>query len=342
MAQERKPAVHDRLTAYAAERRRRLGPPPTLPPHTRRFLLDAVSRHYEPVSAQARPQHSGWIGGWMRWAWTGAALVAVIAGALWMVRHPRLESTLEVARKVEPIDNAQVLATVPPPPMAAHPTPSELPLARTSDGPTPPAVLASAPSTAPSHSERGVAFKTGDPASFGVAGALPVLRRFRIEGDGETIRIVDADGSVYEGTLLAAAKPMMETVEVGTALRGRRTAQEGAVPPGARAARKGFTAGQPRMAAPPTQGPTSVGSRSDLKDLAFEVRGTNRSLNQSVRLSGQFVLTNRPIASPTQIERRADGLLDSFKDLVRQSAVQGQAVLGDGRILQINATPESP
>ena len=96
------------------------------------------------------------------------------------------------------------------------------------------------------------------------------------------------------------------------------------------------------MGAPATQAPTSVGSSSAPEDLAFEVRGTNRSLNQSVRLSGQFVLTNRPIASPTQIERRADGLLDSFKDLVRQSAVQGQAVLGDGRILQINATPESP
>ncbi len=340
MAQEPKAAIHDRLTAYAAERRRRLGPPPTLPPDTRRVLLDAVSRHYEPLPAWARPRRPGWIGGWMRWAWTGAALVAVIAGALWMVRHSRLESPLELARKSEPIENTHVLATVPPPPMTASPTPSQLPLARTSDAPTAPVVLASAPSTAPSQSERGVAFETGDPATFGLA--LPVLHRFRIEGDGETIRIVDADGSIYEGALLAAAKPMMETVEVGVAFRGGRTAHERSAAPGARAARNGFKAGEPSVGAPATRGPASVESRPGLQDFAFEVRGTNRSLNQSVRLSGQFVLTNRSIASPAQVERRADGPVDPFKDLVRQSAVHGQAVLGDGRILQIHATPESP
>ncbi|HOY58542.1 MAG TPA: hypothetical protein PK640_10465 [Verrucomicrobiota bacterium] len=346
MAQESKAAIHDRLTAYAAERRRRLGPPPTLPPHTRRVLLDAVSRHYGPSPAQTRPQHPGWIGGWMRWAWTGAALTAVIAGALWMARHPRLEAPLEAppeaARESEPIENTQALATVPTPPMSAPPTPSELPPAARSEPPTPPVVLASAPSTAPPQSERGVAFKTGDPATSGAAEALPVLRRFRIEGDGQTIRIVDADGSIYEGTLLAAAKPNDENLEVGIAFRGERTAQEGSAPPISRAARSGLRAGQPRMGAPATQAPTSVGSSSAPEDFAFEVRGTNRSLNQSLRFSGQFVLTNRSIASRTQVERRADGLLDPFKDVIRQSAVHGQAVLGGGRLLRIEATPESP
>jgi len=342
MAQEPKAAIHDRLTAYATERRRRLGPPPTLPPHTRRVLLDAVSRQYRPLSAQARPQHPSWIGGWMRWAWTGAALVAVIAGALWMARNPRLESPLEAAREGEPTENRRVLATAPPPPMAAPPTPSELPLAGTPDAPAASVALARTPSTAPSQSERGVAFKSGDPETSGTAEALPILRRFRIEGDGQTIRIVDADGSIYEGTLLAAAKPIAENLDVGLAFRGGRTAQEGSSPPGARAARNGFRAGQPKMGAPAPHGPTSVGSSSTPKNLAFEVRGTNRSLNQSLRFSGQFVLTNRSIASRTQVERRADGLLDPFKDVIRQSAVRGQAVLGGGRILRIEATPESP
>ncbi len=125
-----------------------------------------------------------------------------------------------------------------------------------------------------------------------------VLNNFRVEQHGDRLRIIDADGSSYSGII------------------GRRD-----VSPGESARRAATPAAAPG-------GPAIAGSPT----YFFRVEGTNLSLRQLVRFSGELV--------PALSARLAGAPLPGTNAFLQQFQMQGRARIGDAREIQINAVPE--
>ena len=128
-----------------------------------------------------------------------------------------------------------------------------------------------------------------------------VLNNFLVEQTGDRLRIIDADGSPYTGTI------------------GRRDVSAG------ESAR--------RTAAPAAAsgGPVIGGASA----YFFRVQGTNRSQQQLVRFSGELVPTLS--ARPAGV---AGAPLPGTNAFLQQFQMQGRARIGDTREIQINAVPE--
>ena len=139
------------------------------------------------------------------------------------------------------------------------------------------------------------------PAMKTDAAPTGVLNNFRVEQTGDHLRVIDADGSSYTGTI------------------GRRD-----ISPGESARR----ATAPAAA---LGGPATAGSAT----YFFRVEGTNRSLRQLVRFSGEMVptLSARPAGA-------AGAPLPGTNAFLQQFQMQGRARIGDTREIQINAVPE--
>jgi hypothetical protein len=115
-----------------------------------------------------------------------------------------------------------------------------------------------------------------------------VLGEFRLEMAGEKIRVVDADGSIYEGALMVR---ILERAEALDSDNANEPLARGSVPsaPGAPAASAGFQ---------------------------FQVTGVNRSLNQPVTIQGTF----SPASLPGQA-RSAPGERTNEEAITRGIAV---------------------
>jgi len=133
------------------------------------------------------------------------------------------------------------------------------------------------------------------------ASATALLSSFRVEQTGDRLRIIDADGSSYTGTI------------------GRRDVSAGE------------TARRAAAPAPSPGGPVVTGSPA----YFFRVEGTNRSQRQLVRFSGELVpkLSARPTGA-------AGAPLPGTNAFLQQFQLQGRARIGDTREIQINAVPE--
>lgn len=95
-----------------------------------------------------------------------------------------------------------------------------------------------------------------------------VLASFQIERTGQQIRVIDADGSVYQGQI--ADQVVMEKMQAPAGNAGANYASAGAAP------------GQPLQSNAKAQAPAVLGG------FAFQVSGRNRTLNQNVTCAGNF------------------------------------------------------
>jgi hypothetical protein len=147
-----------------------------------------------------------------------------------------------------------------------------------------------------------------------VNGSSPVLLSFRVEQTGNTMRVVDSDGSVYTGAVQVAQQA--STTRATPPKNAPALAQAARTPAPSQAAQNYF----------------------------FRVAGTNHNLKQNVIFSGNFVpLTND---SAVMGSGNIGGLGGATRvtelptDLhLSNSQISGTAVIGDQKGIQVIATP---
>lgn len=149
----------------------------------------------------------------------------------------------------------------------------------------------------------------------------PVLASFSVEQSGNTLRMIDADGSVYTG---AVQLGWAETAPAATYWDGSKT--DGMIPPVTKS----------RATVPSAQ------------NYSFEVTGTNRALNQNVIFSGNFVpLTNAsPFSNSYAFGGSGGGAPPPTPALpasvLLNSRISGKAVIGNKSEVTVDATPAAP
>jgi hypothetical protein len=165
------------------------------------------------------------------------------------------------------------------------------------------------------------------------ATAHPVLASFQVEQSGQTLRIVDGDGSVYTGS-----------VQLANAPRRTRSAKVDAP-----AASFGV-----RMAARSLEQETPASLDSNVltpQTYSFRVAGTNRSLQQKVVFTGNLLTATNLILSPPGITNLSIGsslggsrysTAQSDSLLPLNSRISGKVVIGRGKAVEINALPAGP
>jgi len=165
------------------------------------------------------------------------------------------------------------------------------------------------------------------------AKATAVLANFQVQQNGSAIRVVDADGSIYDGALQPEiAVAQKEQVSVG------------AVPP---------------LASAPTEvdrekSATRRDETQTAQNYFFRVTGTNLTLKQNVVFAGNLLANSGATANGQQANNRnsnfgggggVGGQLQSV--LTNQlpwsdSRIAGTAVVSDTNSIEINAVPQAP
>lgn len=135
---------------------------------------------------------------------------------------------------------------------------------------------------------------------------IPVLTRFQVEQNGREIRIVDGDGSIYTGALVADAAALVTQSRMEPV----------------------------RAAAPATVAPPAAPT------FSFRVAGTNRSLNQQVVFVGKLLdATNRSPSLPSA----PTGTAVSREPVLNLNLrISGHAVIDGKKEVEINAAPAKP
>jgi hypothetical protein len=171
-----------------------------------------------------------------------------------------------------------------------------------------------------------------------------VLNSFVVEQDGEQLRFIDADGSVYEGALLAGDAGTVRTpVRVVSGDKLDDTKKPKAV-----ASRN---LNSPKAAALQTAEnaqriqPEAAGYQNS----SFRVTGTNLSVNQKVVVNGNFILNTNATASNNTIaagQPRSGGVQNFQNNLILlqtpNSRIYGNAIVGGRTQVEINATAVAP
>jgi hypothetical protein len=156
------------------------------------------------------------------------------------------------------------------------------------------------------------------------AKAAAVLANFQVQQNGSAIRVVDADGSVYDGALQPA----------------NMVAQKEQLPAGAVSLpmdqeKNNATRDEPQLA----------------QNYFFRVAGTNVTLKQNVVFAGNLLANSSAMANGQQANNRngnfggVGGQLQSA--LTNQlpwsnSRIAGTAVVSDTNSIEINAVPQAP
>jgi hypothetical protein len=161
-------------------------------------------------------------------------------------------------------------------------------------------------------------------AIAGTPAPAPVLASFRVEQNGNNLKVVDGDGSVYTGSVqIAQQEPATEHTFA--------TAKNAPV---------GAAARSLKADAPKPQG------------YFFRVAGTNRNLNENIVFSGNFVpfTTNQGIAGAsgfggfggkggranTGSNQAAE---QSIQAVLSNSQITGNVVIGGQKAVDVAATP---
>ncbi|HTI98559.1 MAG TPA: hypothetical protein VL527_06615 [Dongiaceae bacterium] len=173
-----------------------------------------------------------------------------------------------------------------------------------------------------------------------------LLTSFKVEQNGDQLRIVDHDGSVYTGNWAPAPSP-------GSTNAPALYADYGAVaaPTQLHDQVKNLPAD---AVSPPANTFTYAMAQQNFR---FAATGTNRSLQQNVVLSGEIValnitvtnaLSNGAVNLSGNFKNNPQGNLQSQQLMPKNSQYQlpllnsrivGTAVLGNGQQVQLNATP---
>jgi len=197
--------------------------------------------------------------------------------------------------------------------------------------------------------------KAKDNLAARAAAPHPVLASFRVEQEGQVLRIVDDDGSVYIGSVQlanAARRASSATTDAAAvAFRARATAR----------------APEQEAAANPDTG------RVLPQTYSFRVAGTNRSLQKKVIFTGNLLTatnlilslsgaTNRDLENALEPRESQDVLSYRATNLaigrgpaasanapaqqsllgLLNSRISGKVVVGSGKPVEINALPASP
>ena len=150
-----------------------------------------------------------------------------------------------------------------------------------------------------------------------------VLAAFQVEQVGDELRIIDGDGSIYTGRLVAP-----------DALRSRY------------ADSKDSPASAARVNSNERTFQTSAGLVSALQNYSFRVAGTNRSMNQNLIFSGNLAAANNPMSwNVTNSVSNALGAVRNSvatqnSNLLLNSRISGRAQIGKGKEIQIEAVSE--
>jgi hypothetical protein len=164
------------------------------------------------------------------------------------------------------------------------------------------------------------------PAEQTPVGGAP-LTSFRVELDGDAIRVIDQDGSVYSGQVTAG--PDANTVIDASAVKPKKTVSTDRLTSNTLTAR--------------TSSPKAP-IRQQQTDRVFRVTGTNLSLNQQVVFRGWILpITNQPIVTlagrsqqnSTKGTDKAVASEPSFPPF----RILGKATVGSGREVIIDAAP---
>ncbi len=160
-----------------------------------------------------------------------------------------------------------------------------------------------------------------------------VLQSFLVEQTGQQIRLVDADGSVYDG---AIEPPPTEETQVAL---GK--------PASAPDLKKDIEAKRVQSASA-----LSAGEMAASQNVFFRVAGTNRTLNQLLVFQGNFLAdTNQTSVmvrgAPLNFNQAATPSLQQTEWLQRQSQranalIRGQATIGASNRIEIDAAPAGP
>ena len=155
-----------------------------------------------------------------------------------------------------------------------------------------------------------------------------ILAAFQVEQSGNQLRVIDNDGSTYTGGIEMAADEKdssAATAQTGTAL----PKSEGALV-------------ADNIAAAPAS------SARNAQNFSFRVAGTNRTLNQQVVFTGNFLeITNLLVAAQAGLNldqaRKARAVqAQQSLPLLQNSVINGRAQIGAGRQIEINAVPAAP
>jgi hypothetical protein len=160
-----------------------------------------------------------------------------------------------------------------------------------------------------------------------------VLSSFQLEQNGRQIRVVDADGSIYDGAI--EQPPTEEAARRGIAVQTAVTELKKNIEPEAKRV-EGVSA-------------ATAGEIAASQNVFFRVAGTNRTLNQRVVFEGNF-LTKSNQASEIVVGAKLNA--DQSAAAARQSLAQkgqqtpsglirGQAMIGPSSRIEINAAPVS-
>ncbi len=156
----------------------------------------------------------------------------------------------------------------------------------------------------------------------------PVLENFRVEQSGRQLRVVDSDGSTYTGE----AEPVLAT---GASGGGGKPEPIGQL----------FKSGGKLNQLP--AGPAAT-AQPQTQSHRYRVVGTNRTLNQNVVFSWNFVeLTNMPVLAKSgrpndALTKDVKKLPNQFPSALQNSFISGRAQFGTGKEIEINAVPVSP
>ena len=166
--------------------------------------------------------------------------------------------------------------------------------------------------------------------------AVPVLVNFQVQQNGSAIRVVDADGSVYDGSLLP----------------GSAIAQNEPAP--------AATPAPPVTAPLQVEQAKTIASRDEsqtAQNYFFRVTGTNRTLQQNVVFAGNLLAIANTTTNLQQSFGGNGGLGGGRGDVVGQlqsaltrhnqlpwsnSRIAGTAVIAETNHIEINAVPLSP
>lgn len=160
-----------------------------------------------------------------------------------------------------------------------------------------------------------------------IAFAPPVLMNFTIEQTGRDVRVVDGDGSIYRGVV-------DEANTVYRQLSARQAEQQAA------ANENKFRLPSPKAATPAPAPSQPI--------YFYQVTGTNRTLNQNIVFSWNFLPTNETAAAAQldyqTVIKDADFSRQTspFPVLLQNSHLNGRVQYGEGREIEINAVPMKP
>lgn len=161
-----------------------------------------------------------------------------------------------------------------------------------------------------------------------------VLANFTVEQSGSSVRLVDADGSVYEGRIVST--PAIQTGPMAPT-RDRRAAAAG---------QRQTRAGDQTLDRLGAATSTAIFTNAIPVTVAFEAIGTNTTLRQPVRLTGELYLEPGPSETAAQALRMGAAGMNQLKVpgmvSAEQSSRPGQAPQAIGGQSPAQTDPQSP